>query len=254
MNVEPQATASRWRALTHSHLRALWPASHAPGHAPPPTPVSPSTPPASATSAILHQFAEDNIRGILAVLILAGCSDHKNLHREPLRKNFGAAVNRINDRAYSLATAIRESVMSAAFEVVIVPPSMSSTSGATLAKKGGLHVDVPGETRFDEATMVDVFDGEEDGMVLCTVELGLACVRKTEGPEQDNARHEDTNRSRSTERYTADGHEATATNGIQRTSSSASSVYTPATVKVLERNLLVRPKVVLDSVTRVLQL
>lgn len=202
--------------------------------------------PGNPTAAFLNVYAEDSLRGILAILVLAGCSDYNGLHREPLRKRFGASISRICDRAFKLATAIREGVMSASFEVVIVQPSMSSASGvAPATKKGTLFVDVNGGTPFDDAAMEDAFAGslpQEEGRVLCTVELGLACARKIEGTDDSAAASPAPQVARAA---------SSGSNAISRADSTSS---VDGAVKVLDRNLLVKPKVMLDSVTKLLQL
>ena len=259
---EPQATSSRWRALTHAHLRALLPAPHSNGSVPPPTPVSPSSaaPLIYPSTVILNACSEENLRGILAILVLAGCSDYNGLHRDPLRKRFGATLARISDRAYRLAIAFREGIMSAAFEVVIVPPSPGVTPGASQPKKGGLHVDIHNGTEFDDETMEDAFAGsgpqDEGGNVLCTVELGLACVRKVEGNDEANkpiSTAPNGTRSPTSAALCSISPEQEVL-GILRTSSASSSIEGLAKGPVLDRNLLVKPKVMLDSVTRILQL
>lgn len=242
--IEPQATSSRWRALTHANLRAVLPAFQNAANGPPPTPVTPTTPATpSASGSFLAAYTEDNLRGILAILVLAGCSDYNGLHREPLRKRFGAALTRIGERAHRLAIAMREGVMSAAFEVVVVPPSMASASGvAPTSKRGALFVDTAGGgAPFDEDTMDDAFAGsptpDEQGRVLCTVEIGLACVRKIENADQP--------------RSPASPPPQGPPTPISRTNSVSSNADAP---NVLDRNLLVKPKVMLDSVTKLLQL
>lgn len=183
-------------------------------------------------------------------MALAGCTNASGLHRASLQKQFGSVLARISEHAYKLSIAFREGIMSAAFEVVIIPPGGGSSSSTSSSKRGGLSVDIPSEVRFDSGTMMDAFanpadpvDEAEDGgkgNVLCTVALGLACVRRVETANDG------------TERYiTTEFDHGRSTNGIQRTNSSTSSIGIPA--KVLDRTILVKPKVLLDSVTQYLQ-
>ncbi|GJE99908.1 hypothetical protein PsYK624_161830 [Phanerochaete sordida] len=250
---EPQATASRWRALTHANMRAVLPTFQG-ANMPPPTPVTPTTPatPGTGAASFLAAYAEDNLRGILAILVLAGCSDYNGLHREPLRKRFGGALARIGERAHALATSMREGVMSAAFEVVLVPPSMASAGGAPPAsKRGALFVDTTGGALFEPGAMDDAFaaehdPGEEHARVLCTVEIGLACVRKIEGVEENGGSLSPASPAPQIAR--APSNDLNVLSRVSSTSSSADAS------KLLDRNLLVKPKVMLDSVTALLEL
>jgi hypothetical protein len=243
------------------------PAPHSTGGVPPPTPITPSSPTTPATptvNAILNAFAEDNLRGILAILVLAGCSDYNGLHREPLRKRFGMSLARISDRAYKLATAIREGIMSAAFEVVIVPPGIGSSSSTSSSKKGSLHLEINHGTPFDDASMEDAFAGstlqDMEGQVLCTVELGLVCVRKVEAadgaiPSPAAPDTKESSRSPSVSAALSPvSPDGKAVHGMVRTISSTSSIEGATKMTVLDRSLLVKPKVMLDSVTKILQL
>lgn len=203
----------------------------------------------------------DNIRGLISILALAGCSEGKRLHFSPIQDTFGPGIARISDRAYKLAVAFREGVMSSAFEVVIVPPSGGTWSRMS-SKGGGLTVEIPGEVKFDSNTMLDAFadptepsherEDEDSGTVLCTVELGLACVQRVEALGDGPIARRTDERSLSRERFVPpETDETRTTNGIQRTDSSTSSFEIP--VKTINRNLLVQPKVILSSVTQYLQ-
>lgn len=261
---EPQATSSRWRALTHSHIRAYLstasPSSTT--NAPPPTPVTPVTPtspitpaPPTKTSAskLLEAYIVDNLRGVIAIMALAGSEDRNAVHRAPMYEAYGSKLGRILERALHLSTAFRERVMSAAFESVVVPPT-GTWLNTSAPKQGGLSLNIPGQVGFDHSTMTSVFgqptDGEEEdvGNVLCTIELGLACVRKTEAADGPLVSSGKGSRSRSVDRYSSEeSDDGKTVTGIQRTNSSTSSFNTP--VNVLDRTLLIKPKVMVDSST-----
>ncbi|KAF7796470.1 hypothetical protein EIP86_007647 [Pleurotus ostreatoroseus] len=214
---EPQPTTARWRALTHSHLCAILP-SHTP-----PTPISPGTP--TSPSSPLDAYADNALRGLISILAVAGCSDSKILRRDTLRARLGTSFLLIGQRASEIARAIREGVMSAAFEVVVVPPSIGNTSG------------------FDEETMDNMFagiSGADKGRVLCTVEFGLVCVRKAA-----SAMPLSPVEAESPSVPALGGLKGRAIVGAIDTGSGyASATFT--------RSLLLKPKVLLDSVKEVL--
>ena len=185
-------------------------------------------------------------------MALAGSEDRNAVHRAPMYEAYGAKLARILERALQLSTAFRERVMSAAFEIVVVPPT-GTWLNTSPPKQGGLSLNIPGEVGFDHSTMASVFgqpaDGQEEdvGNVLCTIELGLACVRKTEaadGPLVPSGRG---SRSHSADRYSSESDDGKTVIGIQRTNSSTSSLNIPA--NVFDRNLLIKPKVMVDSST-----
>ncbi|KAI0322733.1 hypothetical protein OF83DRAFT_424645 [Amylostereum chailletii] len=199
---EPQATTSRWRALTHMHARALLSASQNHAAAPPlpssassssscssplfaspqeayPTPLStmnntpasqilalPST--RSAASSIPSGHPDDNIHGLIAILALAGCTDERGTSVGPLAERFGDSVARIAELAESLARAVREGVSSAWFDVRV-------EDGRSAAKK------------FDGKSMENVYAGfgDECANVLCSITLGLAVVKRKNGEEDE---------------------------------------------------------------------
>lgn len=137
-------------------------------------------------------LVESNVRGLIAILAISGCTDSAGVHRDPLRTRFGAQLSRIVDTTRQLAWALKESIMSSHFEVVSVSPG----------------------NRFERGAMENVYaaaggGGSTQGGVLCTVELGLVCR---------------TNRR-------VNGQESGST---------------------MEKNLLLRPKVLLDSVAEIL--
>ena len=62
------------------------------------------------------------MRGMLAILVLAGCTDPRGLHCDPLRARFGSALARISARAERISAVVREGVLSGLFEIVWVHP------------------------------------------------------------------------------------------------------------------------------------
>ena len=124
--------------------------------------------------------------------------------------------------------------MSATFEIVVVPPAIGNGS------------------RFDGAAMENVFagiSGADRGRVLCTVEFGLACVRKTgstsvpPASEQVEARHK---------RTISHGSHANGTNGNGATAPAPIDTGSANGQAAIVRNLLLKPKVILDSVKEIL--
>ena len=206
--IEPQATASRWRALTHNHSRRF-------------LPQRPDAPPGSQPAAFL-QLNETNLRGLLAILALSGCTDSRGVHRDPLRSRFGAALARIGERAERIAGAVREGVMSSIFDVTWVNPG-------SLARRD------KEEKWFDWATMENVYagHGSERSKVLCTVEFGLACVRRAAWTDANGA---DT-------RPKTNGSTSNSVNG---------AVANGSVDGVLTRSVLLKPKVLLESVIDIL--
>ncbi|TFY64131.1 hypothetical protein EVJ58_g2830 [Rhodofomes roseus] len=120
----------------------------------------------------IFQLNDTNLRGLLAILALSGCTDSRGVHRDPLRSRFGAALARISERAEIIARAVREGVMSSVFEVTWVNP-------------GNVGRKDKDERWFDWAAMENVYagHGSERSKVLCTVEFGLVCIRHGSWPE-----------------------------------------------------------------------
>jgi len=69
--------------------------------------------------------AVGHISGILAILCLAGCTDERGVHSEPLRARFGEKLSHIADLTETLARMLREGVSSAWFEVLVERPSVT---------------------------------------------------------------------------------------------------------------------------------
>ncbi|KAH9928255.1 uncharacterized protein B0H18DRAFT_906836 [Fomitopsis serialis] len=203
---EPQATASRWRALTYNHSRRH-------------LPLRPDAPSGSPPATFL-QLNDTNLRGLLAVLALSGCTDSRGVHRDPLRSRFGAGLARICERAEHIAGAVREGVMSSVFEV-------SWVNAGNVGRRD--------ERWFDWATMENVYagHGSERSKVLCTVEFGLACVRHGSWPDGDGA----ASKTSGTTSGSVNGNGVAANGGAEG---------------LLARSVLLKPKVLLESVMDIL--
>lgn len=209
--IEPQPTTSRWRALTYMHARTLFP---------------PQSQPRSSPSPFVT-LNENNLRGLLAILAISGCTDSRGVHRDPLRARFGGAIARIGERAERLAGVVKEGVMSGVFEITWVPAKGVSTGAGWKEKE---------ERWFDWASMENVYagHGSERSKVLCTVEFGLACIQR--GDQGDAADHEDPART--------NGHTTPLTNGSVTNGTGPEGALT--------RSLLLKPKVLLESVVDIL--
>lgn len=217
--IEPQPTTSRWRALTYMHARALLP----------PSPHAPGTPPSP-----FQALNETNLRGLLAILALSGCTDSRGVRRDPLRTRFGASIARISERTERIASVVKEGTMSGVFEITWVGSKGAGADGARRDKV---------ERWFDWATMENVYagHGSDRSKVLCTVEFGLACVRREGWTSTEDDSVEDDGRMDSTPRV--NGHTTLVTNGNGR--AAANGVKPEG---VLTRSLLMKPKVLLESV------
>ncbi|KAH9037823.1 hypothetical protein EDB85DRAFT_1934721 [Lactarius pseudohatsudake] len=259
---EPQATTSRWRTLTHMYARSALSAYSAPAPAYPgsfpssslispislppyPTPGSTAnnTPdqrlfalpmprsrtPSNASASSLDDPSSrgGHISGILAILSLAGCTEERGTHREPLRARFGDAVSHITERAEALARVLREGVSSAWFEIVVESPSVAPVARGK-GRAGGVW---PSCRAFDSAVMENMYAGygNEACGVLCTVAFGLSVVKRRKGGEVEEERQPSY--------LDMKGGEAVATR---------------SRAELLESTLLVKPKVLLESVKELL--
>ncbi|KAI9440000.1 hypothetical protein H4582DRAFT_1944372 [Lactarius indigo] len=259
---EPQATTSRWRTLTHMYARSALSAYSAPAPAYPgsfpssslispislppyPTPGSTAnnTPdqrlfalpmprsrtPSNASASSLDDPSSrgGHISGILAILSLAGCTDERGTHREPLRARFGDAVSHIAERTEALARILREGVSSAWFEIVVESPSVAPVARGK-GRAGGVW---PNCRPFDPAVMENMYAGygSEACGVLCTVAFGLSVVKRRKGGEVEEERQPSY--------LDMKGGEAVATR---------------SRAELLESTLLVKPKVLLESVKELL--
>ena len=229
LTTEPQPTTSRWRALTYKHARSLLARPRQSSEPSSPDTITPSpfnSAPASivSTSSLpppLLSLTEANLRGVIAILALSGCTDARGLHRDPLRARCGSALSRISARAERISTVVKEGVLSGLFEVVWVPPCRSpsgssnkrassvpaSTTESFGANRGkgkerewvkeveraqqsdaetqSTKREPEGDRWFDWNAMENVYAGHcnERCRVLCTVELGLAFERRL--PEEE---------------------------------------------------------------------
>ncbi|KAH8994911.1 hypothetical protein EDB92DRAFT_1973104 [Lactarius akahatsu] len=94
---EPQATSSRWRALTLTHLRVLNP---------------------RLEEAAIHDFITQILRAWADVLVLCGCAPSE-LTLDALRSRYGPQTQRVVRSACALAQVLHEEVMSTNFEVIL---------------------------------------------------------------------------------------------------------------------------------------
>ncbi|KAK7690592.1 hypothetical protein QCA50_005691 [Cerrena zonata] len=229
---EPQPTTSRWRALTHAHARSLVSSAKHPN-----------------VRSAFETLTETNLRGILVILVLSGCTDPRAIHHEPLRERFGPTIARISERAERITLAMKEGVMSAAFDVVWYG-----------------HQPGSGTEIFDQSKMDNVYEGHgsEQGGVLCTVELGLVCSRKVakEGNGNENGSRSEHNGVNGVNRL--NGHLASVSlngsnthahghanhNGIPN--GHAKKASRSGHEDLLSKNLLLKPKVLLRSVEEII--
>ena len=133
--IEPQPTSSRWRALAHRYLHALYPGLEV--HA-------------------INELVESILNWTSGVLFIAGATSESGQNpREALQIHFGARVHHIAQTVSKLARVMREDIMSTNFEVVLVE-----------------HGEVFDARRMADA-FADY--GASTGAILCTTELGLGC-------------------------------------------------------------------------------
>ncbi|KAI9461660.1 hypothetical protein BJY52DRAFT_1259332 [Lactarius psammicola] len=95
--IEPQATSSRWRALTLTHLRVLNP---------------------RLEEAAVNDFITQILRAWADVLVLCGCAPSE-LTLDALRSRYGAQTQRVVRSACALARVLHEEIMSTNFEVIL---------------------------------------------------------------------------------------------------------------------------------------
>ncbi|KAI0635902.1 hypothetical protein C8Q77DRAFT_600828 [Trametes polyzona] len=164
---EPQATSSRWRALTHRSIRMLYPG--------------------------LEEYAVTELvttmhRWTSAVFMLCGSGSSPT--SGPDASSLLAQLRRIAEAVYKLARVTREDILSTAFEVLVVEGGVPFEPRRMLNKM-----------REGEADELDLANGHghghghgmalnghghgkthtgEGGRVLCTTELGLRCVTRRE--------------------------------------------------------------------------
>ena len=334
---EPQPTTSRWRALTYRHARSLLTRRNPSSEASTPDSVAPSpfnSAPASIASSSalptqLLSLTEANLRGVLAILALSGCTDARGLHRDPLRARYGSALARISARAERISSAAKEGVLSGLFEVIWCQPCRASpkakpdnvaasvngsaaptvlaAADTQLAQPTKLDIDIneiganrgKGKERewveeverarnggdqeekeqaqvdkemFDWATMENVYAGHcnERCRVLCTVELGLAFTRRLPASEEREGSVDGDGMVVSNGNPSAGSRPpsslsrpvsmggvgleggAGANVSLSRSRSSANGTVTMVDGNRMVRNLLLKPKVLLESVVDIL--
>lgn len=163
---EPQPTASKWRALAHAHVHAIYP---------------------TLTEYSINELSDTILRWTADIFLITGCHppDPSSLHTpssspqstrsisvsppstritanmdtaSALRARFTEQVRRISKAVLKLEKVARQETMSTCFEVVVADP---------------LHPFVP-------EGMQDAFGeyGPSKGAVLATTELGLRCVTR----------------------------------------------------------------------------
>ena len=224
---EPQATTSRWRTLTHMYARVESdynaPAPAYPGSLTSSSLFAPSIPrprtPSNASASSLADPSSQSgahIRGILAILVLSGCTDERGVHHEPLQARFGEKLSHIAERTEALARILREGVSSAWFkvEVVVERPSVTPLSRS---KGRGQGISFNSQA-FDPTVMENVYAGygSEECGVLCTVAFGLSVVKRRK-------------------------------EGEARRGQESAYLDTQSKADLLETTLLVKPKVLLES-------
>jgi len=95
--IEPQATSSRWRALTLTHLRVLNP---------------------RLEDAAVHDFVTQILRAWADILVLCGGAPSE-FTLDALRSRYGAQTQRVVRSACTLAQTLHEDVISTNFEVIL---------------------------------------------------------------------------------------------------------------------------------------
>lgn len=137
---EPQPTSSKWRALTHRHIQALYPtlADHA-----------------------INDLCDTILRWSSDIFIIAGCQSYETAStscRDGLRARFGDQVLRIARSVTKLGRVTREDIMSTSFDVVAANQN----------------------DPYNPNDMSDAFGdyGASRGAILATMELGLRCTTR----------------------------------------------------------------------------
>ncbi|KXN80756.1 hypothetical protein AN958_07864, partial [Leucoagaricus sp. SymC.cos] len=155
---EPQPTSSKWRALTHQHIYAMYP---------------------SLTEYSISELTDTILRWSSDIFLIAGCHSYEqqststpslppaspttslsstSSSNTTLRARFGDHIRRLSKSVIRLAKVLREEILSTSFELIAIDPS----------------------PLFHERTMIDAFGeyGHSHGAVLATTELGLRCVTR----------------------------------------------------------------------------
>jgi hypothetical protein len=231
--------SSRWRGLAHGYLRSSL-QSFTPQATQLPTP--PASPYLSAMNnprSLLfkreRELLDLNVKGIRGILTLVGVDGSSATKVE---EEFGDSAKRIQEQAMNIARIVKEGVMSGWFELVrvpgvVVPPGPEGSPLKHRRSSSGGKLSRVKATKYDDEAMENVFKGfgREEGGVMCTVEFGLVCVRKgkEEAPDSANPQSEEDSK-RKPEGGCSPG----------------------AAAQVLERRMLMKPKVLLESVEEML--
>ncbi|KAF5359507.1 hypothetical protein D9756_003549 [Leucocoprinus leucothites] len=188
---EPQPTSSKWRALTHQHLHAMYP---------------------SLTEYSISELTDTILRWSSDIFLIAGCLTYESSSTSAsttplssttavssntsLRSRFGDHIRRLSKSVTRLAKVLREEILSTSFELIAIdprdypssssstttpttnhPPSSSSHNNSSSNPNSSNGLSGP---LFHERTMIDAFGeyGHSHGCVLATTELGLRCVTR----------------------------------------------------------------------------
>ncbi|KAI8980158.1 hypothetical protein BD414DRAFT_509086 [Trametes punicea] len=168
---EPQATSSRWRALTHRSIRMLYP---------------------GLEEYAVTELVTTMLRWSGAVFTLCGSGGAPSAD-----SSLSAQLRRIAEAVYKLARVTREEILSTTFEVLVVDGGAPFEPGRMLNKmregEGDEHSALAAD--FGATAGVGVLANghghghglangyaaahpEDSGRVLCTTELGLRCVTR----------------------------------------------------------------------------
>ncbi|KAJ6494895.1 hypothetical protein C8R47DRAFT_390828 [Mycena vitilis] len=97
---EPQPTSSRWRALTHRYVHALYPG--------------------------LTEYAAEELRETIcrwsSDILMASCATHEATSKVWIRETFGEQVGRMVKAVAAIAKVAKEEIMSTNFDLVIIEP------------------------------------------------------------------------------------------------------------------------------------
>lgn len=156
---EPQPTSSKWRALTHQHIHAMYP---------------------SLTEYSITELTDTILRWSSDIFLIAGCLTYEpttsssSSTATSLRSRFGEHIRRFSKSVIHLAKVLREEILSTSFELIAIDPNDCKSSSSATASNG-----LSGPS-FHERTMIDAFSGygHSHGCVLATMELGLRCVTR----------------------------------------------------------------------------
>ncbi|KAI0649142.1 hypothetical protein C8Q79DRAFT_903084 [Trametes meyenii] len=173
---EPQATSSRWRALTHRSIRMLYP---------------------GLEEYAVTELVTTMLRWSNAVFTLCGATNAPTADT-----SLHAQLRRIAEAVYKLARVTREDILSTTFEVLVVDGGIPFEPGRMLNKmregEGDEHAAAAMTMAMADLGMpaggpgampnglglglghakIHAAHPEDVGRVLCTTELGLRCVTR----------------------------------------------------------------------------